>query len=107
MYEKALDSDLADQIIRMLQADSKTVVKKADRKRQALKQTTTIDPTADATQEIPPTHWQDDLFFQNRFLVGGTFWIAVGFILVHVITFAETLELWGHSDPVMISLSIG
>jgi hypothetical protein len=90
----------------MLQADSKTVAKKKAKKRHALKQTTTNN-TTDAAIEIPPTHWQDDLYFQNKFLVGGTFWIAVGFILVHLITFAETLELWGHSDPVMISLSVG
>lgn len=82
-----IDSSLADQIIRMLHDSKKQVKPKV--------------------KQIPTTDWQDSLYFSNPYLLQGTFWIAVGFVIQHLITFCVTFNYWGQGDGYIIGLSAG
>jgi hypothetical protein len=82
-----IDSSLADQIIQMLNETKKTDKPK-------LKQITTTD-------------FQDRLYFSNPYLLQGTFWIALGFVVQHLIICSVTFDFWGKGDWYLITLSSG
>ena len=82
-----IDSSLADQIIQMLNETKNKEKKKL--------------------KQIPTTDWQDELYFSNPYLLQGTFWIALGFVVQHLITFSVAFDFWGKGDWYLISLSAG
>lgn len=84
-----IDSGLADQIIRMLSEPKKPNLRQP------------------ATTPLPTGDWQDQLYYSNPFLINGTIWLTVGFLVQHLITFIVTFDYWGHGDAFLIGISAG
>lgn len=89
-----IDSGLADQIINMLSETKK--------KQQAGARVQQSVPSAPMIKD-----WQDDLYYDNPFLINGAFWTAVVFIVQHLIVCMLTFDFWGQGDWYFIALSTG
>jgi hypothetical protein len=59
------------------------------------------------TEPVGTGDWQDQLYYSNPFLINGTLWLTIGFLVQHLITFIVTFDFWGNGDFALIGISAG
>jgi len=63
--------------------------------------------TSELKKQLQQIQGDNNVYKNNRFLIGGTQILSVGFLATHLALYSYNYEWWGEGDTWMINMSIG